>query len=146
MQAGDKRDCEGPFTSHLGGSTCHCAFFSSIICHQLVMVIVCFIICFFINSGIGDPASRFKVGSAGVMGAAVRYDSGQYGPHGAAVGLNLNNLLNRLYVTGYCATQGCVRSGSVHDLPLLTGQKRFCPLKREELCRKNTQTQAPHLA
>ena len=61
----------------------------------------------FIGSSFGDPANSFKVGSAAVMDAVVKYDLGRFGMSGSSVALNVNNLLNREYVASCFDTYGC---------------------------------------
>lgn len=61
----------------------------------------------FIGSSYGDPANTFKVGSAAVMDAVVKYDLGRFGLYGSSVALNVNNLLDREYVASCFETYGC---------------------------------------
>lgn len=61
----------------------------------------------FIGSSFGDPANSFKVGSAAVMDAVVKYDLGRFGLNGSSIALNINNLLNREYVASCFETYGC---------------------------------------
>ncbi|WHZ40010.1 ferrichrome porin FhuA [Rahnella bonaserana] len=61
----------------------------------------------FLGSSYGDPANTFKVGSATVMDAVVKYDLGRFGLNGSSVALNVNNLLDREYVASCFATYGC---------------------------------------
>ncbi|WP_380181935.1 ferrichrome porin FhuA [Kalamiella sp. sgz302252] len=61
----------------------------------------------FIGSSYGDPANTFKVGSAAVMDAVVKYDLGRFGLYGSSVALNVNNLLDRDYVASCFETYGC---------------------------------------
>ncbi|HKN03790.1 MAG TPA: ferrichrome porin FhuA [Buttiauxella sp.] len=61
----------------------------------------------FIGSSYGDPANSFKVGSAAVLDAVVKYDLGRFGMHGSSVAVNMNNLLDREYVASCFATYGC---------------------------------------
>ena len=61
----------------------------------------------FIGSSYGDPANSFKVGSAAVLDAVVKYDLGRFGMNGSSVAVNVNNLLDREYVASCFATYGC---------------------------------------
>jgi len=61
----------------------------------------------FIGSSFGDPANSFKVGSAAVMDAVVKYDLGRFGLNDSSIALNINNLLNREYVASCFETYGC---------------------------------------
>nr|WP_246085496.1 ferrichrome porin FhuA [Mixta tenebrionis] len=60
-----------------------------------------------IGSSYGDPANTFKVGSAAVWDAVVKYDLGRFGMYGSSVALNVNNLLDREYVASCFQTNGC---------------------------------------
>ncbi len=61
----------------------------------------------FIGSSYGDPANSFKVGSAAVLDAVVKYDLGRFGMNGSSIAVNVNNLLDREYVASCFATYGC---------------------------------------
>lgn len=61
----------------------------------------------FIGSSYGDPANTFKVGSAAVMDAVVKYDLGRFGLNGSSIAVNVNNLLDREYVASCFDTYGC---------------------------------------
>ncbi|NIG76842.1 ferrichrome porin FhuA [Klebsiella sp. Ap-873] len=61
----------------------------------------------FLGSSYGDPANTFKVGSAAVMDAVVKYDLGRFGLNGSSIAVNVNNLLDREYVASCFATYGC---------------------------------------
>ncbi|MRT56364.1 ferrichrome porin FhuA [Enterobacteriaceae bacterium RIT693] len=61
----------------------------------------------FIGSSYGDPANTFKVGSAAVMDAVVKYDLGRFGLNGSSIAVNVNNLLDREYVASCFETYGC---------------------------------------
>ncbi|MBU9838168.1 ferrichrome porin FhuA [Rahnella sp. L72c] len=61
----------------------------------------------FLGSSYGDPANTFKVGSATVMDAVVKYDLGRFGMNGSTIAVNVNNLLDREYVASCFATYGC---------------------------------------
>lgn len=61
----------------------------------------------YIGSSYGDPANTFKVGSAAVMDAVVKYDLGRFGLNGSSVAVNVNNLLDRDYVASCFQTYGC---------------------------------------
>ncbi len=61
----------------------------------------------FIGSSYGDPANTFKVGSAAVMDAVVKYDLGRFGMSGSNLAVNVNNLLDRDYVASCFQTYGC---------------------------------------
>ncbi len=61
----------------------------------------------FIGSSYGDPANTFKVGSAAVMDAVVKYDLARFGFAGSSVAVNVNNLLDREYVSSCFQTYGC---------------------------------------
>ena len=61
----------------------------------------------FIGSSYGDPANTFKVGSAAVMDAVVKYDLARFGLAGSSVAVNVNNLLDREYVSSCFQTYGC---------------------------------------
>ncbi|WP_338561228.1 ferrichrome porin FhuA [Erwinia sp. E_sp_B04_7] len=61
----------------------------------------------FVGSSYGDPANTFKVGSAAVMDAVVKYDLGRFGLYGSSLAINVNNLLDREYVASCFATYGC---------------------------------------
>ncbi|WP_336283196.1 ferrichrome porin FhuA [Cronobacter dublinensis] len=61
----------------------------------------------FIGSSYGDPANTFKVGSAAVMDAVVKYDLARLGLPGSSVAVNVNNLLDREYVSSCFQTYGC---------------------------------------
>ncbi|UQY44921.1 ferrichrome porin FhuA [Mixta hanseatica] len=60
-----------------------------------------------IGSSYGDPANSFKVGSAAVVDAVVKYDLGRFGMYGSSLALNVNNLLDREYVASCFQTYGC---------------------------------------
>lgn len=60
-----------------------------------------------IGSSYGDPANTFKVGSAAVVDAVVKYDLGRFGMYGSSIALNVNNLLDREYVASCFQTYGC---------------------------------------
>jgi len=60
-----------------------------------------------LGSSYGDPANTFKVGSAVVMDAVVKYDLGRFGMNGSNIALNVNNLFDREYVASCFATYGC---------------------------------------
>lgn len=61
----------------------------------------------FLGSSYGDPANTFKVGSAAVMDAVVKYDLGRFGLNGSSIAVNVNNLLDREYVASCFETYGC---------------------------------------
>ncbi|WP_171998865.1 ferrichrome porin FhuA [Cronobacter sp. JZ38] len=61
----------------------------------------------FIGSSYGDPANTFKVGSAAVMDAVVKYDLARLGLPGSSVAVNVNNLLDREYVSSCFQPYGC---------------------------------------
>ncbi|WP_110876326.1 ferrichrome porin FhuA [Franconibacter helveticus] len=61
----------------------------------------------FIGSSYGDPENTFKVGSAAVMDAVVKYDLARVGLAGSSVAVNVNNLLDREYVSSCFQTYGC---------------------------------------
>ncbi|WP_157032674.1 ferrichrome porin FhuA [Erwinia typographi] len=61
----------------------------------------------FIGSSYGDPNNTFKVGSAAVMDAVVKYDLGRFGLYGSSLAINVNNLLDRDYVASCFQTYGC---------------------------------------
>ncbi|SFR09784.1 iron complex outermembrane recepter protein [Enterobacter sp. kpr-6] len=61
----------------------------------------------FIGSSYGDPANTFKVGSAAVMDAVVKYDLARFGLAGSNLAVNVNNLLDREYVSSCFQTYGC---------------------------------------
>ncbi|WP_318393089.1 ferrichrome porin FhuA [Enterobacter sp.] len=61
----------------------------------------------FIGSSYGDPANTFKVGSAAVMDAVVKYDLARFGLTGSNLAVNVNNLLDREYVSSCFQTYGC---------------------------------------
>ncbi|OAT19686.1 ferric hydroxamate outer membrane receptor [Buttiauxella gaviniae ATCC 51604] len=61
----------------------------------------------FIGSSYGDPANTFKVGSAAVLDAVVKYDLGRFGMNGSSIAVNVNNLLDREYVASCFNTYGC---------------------------------------
>ena len=61
----------------------------------------------FIGSSYGDPANTFKVGSAAVMDAVVKYDLARFGMAGSSLAVNVNNLLDREYVSSCFQTYGC---------------------------------------
>ena len=61
----------------------------------------------FIGSSYGDPANTFKVGSAAVMDAVVKYDLARFGMAGSNIAVNVNNLLDREYVASCFETYGC---------------------------------------
>lgn len=61
----------------------------------------------FIGSSYGDPANSFKVGSAAVMDAVVKYDLGRFGLYGSSLAINVNNLFDREYVASCFQTYGC---------------------------------------
>ncbi|WLI75421.1 ferrichrome porin FhuA [Kosakonia sp. H02] len=61
----------------------------------------------FIGSSYGDPANSFKVASATVMDAVVKYDLARLGMAGSSIALNVNNLLDREYVASCFNTYGC---------------------------------------
>lgn len=61
----------------------------------------------FIGSSFGDPANSFKVGSAAVMDAVVKYDLGRFGLNDSTIALNVNNLLDREYVASCFEAYGC---------------------------------------
>ncbi|MBF3332649.1 TonB-dependent receptor, partial [Leptospira borgpetersenii serovar Ballum] len=55
----------------------------------------------------GDPTNTFKVGSAVVMDAVVKYDLARVGLPGSSVAVNVNHLLDREYVSSCFQTYGC---------------------------------------
>ncbi|MGU0044581.1 TonB-dependent receptor domain-containing protein [Escherichia coli] len=61
----------------------------------------------FIGSSYGDPVNTFKVGSAAVMDAVVKYDLARFGMAGSSLAVNVNNLLIREYVASCFQTYGC---------------------------------------
>ncbi|EKZ5286170.1 ferrichrome porin FhuA [Klebsiella aerogenes] len=61
----------------------------------------------FIGSSYGDPANTFKVGSAAVMDAVVKYDLARFGMAGSNIAVNVNNLFDREYVASCFETYGC---------------------------------------
>ena len=61
----------------------------------------------FIGSSYGDPANTFKVGSAAVMDAVVKYDLARFGMAGSSIAVNVTNLLDREYVSSCFQTYGC---------------------------------------
>lgn len=61
----------------------------------------------FIGSSYGDPANTFKVGSAAVMDAVIKYDLARFNLPGSSVAVNVNNLLDREYVASCFDTYGC---------------------------------------
>ncbi len=61
----------------------------------------------YVGSSYGDPDNTFKVGSATVMDAMVKYDLGSVGLYGSSVALNVNNLLDREYVASCFQSYGC---------------------------------------
>lgn len=61
----------------------------------------------FIGSSYGDAANSFKVGSAAVMDAVVKYDLARFGLAGSSLAVNVNNLLDREYVSSCFDTYGC---------------------------------------
>ncbi|WP_455812673.1 ferrichrome porin FhuA [Pseudomonas graminis] len=61
----------------------------------------------FIGSSYGDPTNTFKVGSAAVMDAVIKYDLGRFGLYGSSLAVNVNNLLDREYVASCFQTYGC---------------------------------------
>lgn len=61
----------------------------------------------FIGSSYGDPANTFKVGSAAVMDAVIKYDLARFNLPGSSVAVNVNNLLDREYVASCFNTYGC---------------------------------------
>lgn len=61
----------------------------------------------YIGSSYGDPANSFKVASATVADAVVKYDLARVGMAGSSIALNVNNLFDRDYVSSCFATYGC---------------------------------------
>ncbi|XTZ37658.1 ferrichrome porin FhuA [Salmonella enterica] len=61
----------------------------------------------FIGSSYGAPDNSFKVGSATVMDAVIKYDLARLGMAGSSVALNVNNLLDRDYVSSCFQAYGC---------------------------------------
>ncbi|MEO3740693.1 ferrichrome porin FhuA [Kosakonia sp. WA-90] len=61
----------------------------------------------FIGSSYGAPDNAFKVGSATVMDAVIKYDLARLGMAGSSVALNVNNLLDRDYVSSCFQAYGC---------------------------------------
>lgn len=61
----------------------------------------------FIGSSYGAPDNTFKVGSATVMDAVIKYDLARLGMAGSSVALNVNNLLDRDYVSSCFQAYGC---------------------------------------
>jgi len=61
----------------------------------------------FTGSSFGDPANSFKVGSATVVDALVRYDLARLGMAGSNVALHVNNLFDREYVASCFNSYGC---------------------------------------
>nr|WP_259467667.1 TonB-dependent receptor [Salmonella enterica] len=51
--------------------------------------------------------NSFKVGSAAVMDAVVKYDLARFGMAGSSIAVNVNNLLDREYVASCFQTYGC---------------------------------------
>ncbi|QOV64839.1 ferrichrome porin FhuA [Kosakonia pseudosacchari] len=60
-----------------------------------------------IGSSYGDPNNTFKVGSAAVMDAVVKYDLARFGLAGSSLAVNVTNLLDREYVSSCFDTYGC---------------------------------------
>lgn len=60
-----------------------------------------------LGSSYGDPANTFKVGSAAIMDAVVKYDLARLGMAGSSIAVNVNNLLDREYVASCFNTYGC---------------------------------------
>lgn len=61
----------------------------------------------YIGSSYGDPANTFKVASATVVDAVVKYDLARVGMPGSNIALNVNNLFDREYVASCFNTFGC---------------------------------------
>lgn len=61
----------------------------------------------FIGSSYGDPTNTFKVKSAAIMDAVVKYDLGYFGMSGSSIAVNVTNLLGREYVASCFQTYGC---------------------------------------
>ncbi|WP_342322170.1 ferrichrome porin FhuA [Kosakonia sp. BYX6] len=61
----------------------------------------------FIGSSYGAPDNSFKVGSATVMDAVIKYDLARLGMAGSSVAVNVNNLLDRDYVSSCFQSYGC---------------------------------------
>ncbi|HHG8771093.1 TPA: ferrichrome porin FhuA [Raoultella planticola] len=61
----------------------------------------------YVGSTYGDPTNSFKVASATVMDAVVKYDLARFGLAGSSLAVNVNNLLDRDYVASCFQTYGC---------------------------------------
>ncbi|ROP56127.1 iron complex outermembrane receptor protein [Enterobacter sp. BIGb0383] len=61
----------------------------------------------YVGSTYGSPDNSFKVGSATVMDAVVKYDLARFSLPGSSIAVNVNNLLDRDYVASCFQTYGC---------------------------------------
>lgn len=61
----------------------------------------------YVGSTYGSPDNSFKVASATVMDAVVKYDLARFSMPGSSIAVNVNNLLDRDYVASCFQTYGC---------------------------------------
>ncbi|MCS2165458.1 ferrichrome porin FhuA [Scandinavium manionii] len=61
----------------------------------------------YVGSSYGDPANSFKVDSATVVDAVVKYDLARFGMAGSSLAVNVNNLFDKEYVASCFQTYGC---------------------------------------
>lgn len=61
----------------------------------------------YVGSTYGDEANTFKVKDYTVFDAAVKYDLARFNLPGSSVGINVNNMFDKEYVSSCFATYGC---------------------------------------
>ncbi|CAI1732623.1 Ferric hydroxamate uptake [Serratia quinivorans] len=61
----------------------------------------------YVGSSYGDEANTFKVKDYTVVDAAIKYDLARFNLPGSSIGINVNNLFNKEYVSSCFATYGC---------------------------------------
>lgn len=61
----------------------------------------------YVGSSYGDEANTFKVKDYTVVDAAVKYDLARFNLPGSSVGININNLFDKEYVSSCFNTYGC---------------------------------------
>ncbi|CAI1170768.1 ferrichrome porin FhuA [Serratia liquefaciens] len=61
----------------------------------------------YVGSSYGDEANTFKVKDYTVVDAAIKYDLARFNLPGSSIGINVNNLFDKEYVSSCFATYGC---------------------------------------
>ncbi len=98
------------------------------------------------DTSTGNKNDAFNVAGYALMDATVKYDLARFGLPGSSVGVNVNNLFDREYVSSCysrirlllgCGTSGC----RDRNLPLLTTHGRGSPRQHQVVA---MQEQTPH--